>query len=197
MQIHYLDSSPISRSSSPVTTNTAPFTKLAPSVSSEAPVPPEEPYRDEPSASSEGVNTLPPRPQRYHTNRVEQPHFPPYTDAIHSARDSDDIPLAYLYPYPTEAPPAYSIAVRQSYQDTLISHIPSNSTVSAATDEEGGVEREYPNDGRYSMERTLARFIVAIFIFLLSGILFSIAVFSMTSFQTSNSAGSGNHEGSL
>ena len=87
--------------------------------------------------------------------------FPPYTDAPRSDEDPDDVPLAHLYPYPTEAPPSYYVAVQQSYRDTLISHIPTTSNMSPETDEEEAVDRDYSDDVRFKVERVVAALVVA------------------------------------
>jgi hypothetical protein len=91
-------------------------------------------------------------------------------------RDDDDVPLAHLYPYPTEAPPSYSVAVRQSYRDTLIAHIPTNSNVSAETDEEAGVDREYHDDVRFKVEKLVAAIIVSLILLVLTGLMVGLAL---------------------
>jgi hypothetical protein len=111
-----------------------------------------------------------------------QTYFPPYTDAVPGAEDNDDVPLAHLYPYPTEAPPAYNVAVRQSYRDTLISHIPSNPNLSPDADEEAGVEMDYYDDNRFKIERVVAAMILSVILMVITAFLIAILVFHKSFF---------------
>ena len=123
-------------------------------------------------------------PGYYEQSRREQ-IFQPYTDlSPPSSPDADDVPLAQLISahmyseseddsYPGEAPPPYAIAVRQSFRDTLIQHIPRSQHDAREIDEESevGIEIARPDDVRYSVEKVVAMFIVAIILFMISGIL--------------------------
>ncbi|KAF2266459.1 hypothetical protein CC78DRAFT_531581 [Lojkania enalia] len=167
MQEPYRDSPVSSRASSPSTSGRASPSKPLPSlpVASLAPTPstssPGEPYRDDPLSDASNSNITAPQPHRSRAAR-NHPHrrfcFPPYTDEVFDS--DDDVPLAHLYPYPTEAPPSYASAVVQSYRDTLIAHIPPNDP--RILDEEVGIERDEPDDIRFSVERVLAKIIVAL-----------------------------------
>ncbi|KAF1998351.1 hypothetical protein P154DRAFT_495342 [Amniculicola lignicola CBS 123094] len=149
---------------------------------------PIEPYRDEPPPSNEHLYTdarpardnpstasaagFPPRPGTYHqapptpSTPSQYQVFPPYTD---DASD-DDVPLAHLYPYPNEAPPAYHVAVRQSYRDTLIAHIPSTS-IGSLEDEEAdwGSGDERPDDVRFAVEKIVTMLVIAFVMLGLAG----------------------------
>lgn len=174
----YLDSPPTSRPSSPSESterSNAPPPKPLPSVPEQTHDLPEEPYRDEP-LNEEATQTASEQPRRYRRARLEQTHFPPYTDNEDGTVDNDDVPLGYLYPYPTEAPPSYTVAVRQSFRDTLILHVPSNRTTQASGDEEEGGEREYPDDVRFRVERVVGLFLAAFFLLGLSAVLFLYAI---------------------
>ncbi|KAF2874151.1 hypothetical protein BDV95DRAFT_592272 [Massariosphaeria phaeospora] len=173
----YRDSPASSRSSSPL-----PCTKALPSLpDDDAPPPFLEPYRDDPAAASEQPHTFvfhaiyPHRAASHTLNRHLQIQIPPYTDADPLASHDDDVPLAHLYPYPTEAPPSYNTVVRQSYRDTLIQHIPSHSistsSTSADTDLETGVELERADDMRFGVERVVAMLVVALVLLLISGVM--------------------------
>lgn len=90
------------------------------------------------------------------------------------------MPLGYLYPYPTEAPPAYNVVVRESYRDTLIAHIPTHSGLAddaGGVDEEAGVEMEYHDDVRFRVEKAVAAFVVAFVLFILSGLMVGFVLF--------------------
>jgi hypothetical protein len=161
----YLDSPTSSRSSSPIFEGRINVAKPLPSLPTDAPPSFEEAYRDEPSDITEiySPSITTPRPQRYRASstdilnhHVVAQHYVSYTDNP-SGESDDDVPLAHLYPYPTEAPPAYHVAVRQSYRDTLIAHIPVNFT---GDEEEGGEEGEREDDLRFSIERVIAGLIV-------------------------------------
>lgn len=115
-------------------------------------------------------------PRRYRRSRVEQTYFTPYTDAVQGAEDNDDVPLGYLYPYPTEAPPSYTVAVRQSFRDTLILHVPSNAGAPTSGDEEEGADREFPDDVRFGVEKVVGMFLAAFLLLILSGILMMYAL---------------------
>lgn len=175
VQEPYRDSPPTSRSTTPTSPPPASHTKPLPSLPTEASLPPE-PYRDEPSPSTTPENPqnrviASPQPQRYHASHQVVTYFPPYTDVEPGSEDNDDVPLAHLYPYPTEAPPSYSFAVRQSYRDTLISHIPSNTNALAESDEEAGEDREYHDDVRFKIERIVAAIIVSLVLLVITGVL--------------------------
>jgi hypothetical protein len=109
----------------------------------------------------------------------------PYSDLSPPASpDVDDVPLAHLITTQTylqatdascagEAPPSYAIAVRQCYRETLIQHIPHSREGFRDMDEESemGVEMARPDDVRYSVERIVAMFVVAIILLVVSGVL--------------------------
>jgi hypothetical protein len=156
---------PSSSHSSPSST-----TKPLPDAPNAATVPPFEPYRDEPSPAAQAPILVAPQPQHLYSHRDVQVFFPPYTDAPSTSEDSDEVPLAHLYPYPTEAPPSYSVAVRQSYRDTLVSHIPGHAHVSPELDEEEAVDTEYHDDVRFKVERVVASLIVAIVLLGFTGV---------------------------
>ncbi|KAF2202857.1 hypothetical protein GQ43DRAFT_479566 [Delitschia confertaspora ATCC 74209] len=100
------------------------------------------------------------QPSTVTTSTITRPpvYFPPYTDEEQSSQDDDDVPLAqlnlHLYrtlsPFPTEAPPAYNLVVRESFRDTLVSHLPWNAQVPAGAggilDEEIGVEQQWEEE---------------------------------------------------
>lgn len=86
------------------------------------------------------------------------------------------MPLAHLYPYPTEAPPSYQAVVRESFRATLIQHIPDNSGIE--TDEEAGVERAQADDVRFSVERVVATIIVAMMLLVIAALLGLLVFFS-------------------
>ena len=121
-----------------------------------------EPYRDDPESPEHApvpaspalqpcraISAPQPQPQSH-----AQPQFPfvPYTDA--EPDDSDDVPLAHLYPYPTEPPPSYYVAVRGPYRDTLIQHIPP--TFLGHRDEEAGAPRAHVSRPSRSNSRSAA-----------------------------------------
>ncbi|KAJ4373293.1 hypothetical protein N0V83_003587 [Neocucurbitaria cava] len=161
----------------------------------------DEPYRDEPATPTESYPTHnPPQYRRHH-----HPSYQPYTDfptspsgsALLNASD-DDVPLAHLLlqpqtyhisstsyssfpphiPYPLEAPPSYSVAVRQSYRDTLIQHIPSGQQqrdprdpILVEIDEEAGLEMMRADDVRHSVEKVVAMFVVASLLLVIAAVL--------------------------
>ncbi|KAF2641982.1 hypothetical protein P280DRAFT_548585 [Massarina eburnea CBS 473.64] len=176
-QERYQDSPTPSRSSSP-----------APSISSRASAPkpfsaapenygeqPMEPYRDEPSEDEDEDEHVDehvpfaasPAPQRHVSASVMPPAqlqvFVPYTDFDPNYGNTDDVPLAHLYPYPTEAPPSYHAVVRESFRATLIQHLASDSaSTNAIMDEEAGVDRVQADDVRFTVEKVVASIIMTL-----------------------------------
>jgi hypothetical protein len=148
-----------------------PLPKPLPSLPDQDPLLAEEPYRDGSLTDDEATNATTEQPRRYRRPRVEQTHFPPYTDSVNGAEGNEDVPLGYLYPYPTEAPPSYTVAVRQSFRDTLILHVPATMVTPANGDEEEGEDREFPDDVRFKVERVMGMFLAAFLLFILSGLL--------------------------
>jgi hypothetical protein len=177
------DSEPPSRTSSPTpsqhtstqspsSTASSATIKPLPALPPQAPV--FEPYRDDPSPQAH-ANT---HAQQHYTHQQQYAHNyqQPYTDTPltpgpgHPSHETDDnIPLAHLLlpVYPTEAPPSYSVAVRQihSTRDTLIQYIPSHASrmrpVVVEIDEESGEVVGRTDDVRHSVEKVVAMFIVA------------------------------------
>ncbi|KAF2715637.1 hypothetical protein K504DRAFT_358727, partial [Pleomassaria siparia CBS 279.74] len=95
----------------------------------------------------------------------------PYTDTP-SAHSEDDVALAHLYPYPTEAPPAYHVVVRQSYRDTVVAHIPTNFTGwPENTDEEAARDIEEADEARFTVERVIAGLIVSMILVLIAALM--------------------------
>lgn len=127
-QEQYLDSPPATpvETTTPTVQSSPPVMKPLPPVPSNATPPANEQDSD---GHQRIPSTLPPR---YHivspsrNSSLALPiSFPPYRDAEPGQDlDDDDVPLAHLYPYPTEAPPAYHVAVGHDFRDTLIMHIP-------------------------------------------------------------------------
>lgn len=125
-----------------------------------------------------------PSPQRTHTSTERanarlcqaeiQVFYTPYTDAPRASND-EDVPLAQLYPYPTEAPPPYQIAVRDSFRETLAHHFTSFSEPTIR-DEEAALEQAQPDDERFTVEKAVATIIVAMLLIVLASILALIAV---------------------
>jgi hypothetical protein len=155
--------------SPPTSRPTTPTSK--PLASLPDPSSPPAPYHDESLPPAGAPSSASHHSQRYHARRERQhqdapQYFPPYSDDP-NASDTDDVPLAYLYPYPPEAPPSYYIAVQQSYRDTLIRHIPPPQDETWA-DEEAGVERECPDDGRHTIEKVVAALVVSLLLIVLS-----------------------------
>lgn len=161
---------PISpRASSPALSSRPSTPEAQTSIPAEPPSSIDEPYRDDPSAAAQLalVPSLCPQPYRAAPDAMPAPvFFPPYSDS----ENDDDVPLAHLYPYPTEAPPAYNVVVGQSYRDTLISHIPSGSYDSRTSDEEAVVGQREADDLRFSIERIVAMIVVALVLLLITGI---------------------------
>lgn len=89
------------------------------------------------------------------------------------------MPLAYLLPLPTEAPPPYQVAVREAYRATLIQHIPDPS-LSTLPDEEMGVERAHADDVRFTVERVVAAIIVAMLLLIIAALMALVAVSGFT-----------------
>ncbi|KAF2827869.1 hypothetical protein CC86DRAFT_465698 [Ophiobolus disseminans] len=174
----YLDSPP-----SPPSTTPTPHTSPSSSDSSTTikPLPPlpvsttfTEPYRDDPSE---------PTNHTYRDDPSSPPHNIPhfYTDSTPLSTPTDEnIPLAhFLHTYPAEAPPSYSVAIRQT-RDTLIQYIPNNTytpqyvhgrNVFFEIDEESGEVVGRTDDVRHGVEKVVAMFVVAIVLLVLSGIL--------------------------
>ncbi|KAF2469881.1 uncharacterized protein BDR25DRAFT_343541 [Lindgomyces ingoldianus] len=168
IQEPYQDSPSSSRAPSSTPSASSSPWKPLPSIPSPAPAS-QEPYHDEPSASPEAGHTTPSRTPRYRAAADaanSPPYFPPYSDIVPDS--DDDVPLAYLYPLPTEAPPSYHVAVQQSYRATLISHIPSDLNISDIVDEEADIERVQVDDVRFGVERVLAKLIVAMILLLIT-----------------------------
>ncbi|KAK3209330.1 hypothetical protein GRF29_69g1450678, partial [Pseudopithomyces chartarum] len=182
----YHDSPSSSRSSTPASSNRIPQPKPLPSLPAEAPIEPPVPYRDEPSPSSPTFAPViaSPTPQRHRsstttsTRRLQhaeiQLFYTPYSDVPPAAND-EDVPLAHLYPYPTEAPPSYQVAVRESYRETLVQHIP-NSAVYTAHDEEAGIEEAQADDVRFTVEKFVAAIIVSMVLLIIASFLALIAI---------------------
>ncbi|KAH8728039.1 hypothetical protein GQ44DRAFT_702549 [Phaeosphaeriaceae sp. PMI808] len=187
----YHDSPTPSRSPSPMPSSTTTTIKPLPALPHEAPLPvlqsdilPTEPYRDDPPTPPSSTR----QQQQLHTHIPQQP-FQPYTDSPPLTPDDDNIPLAHfiLNPYPQEAPPSYSVAVRQShtYHDTLIQYVPEEHTfaqylahhdravrpVLIEIDEESGEVISRTDDVRHSIEKVVAMFVVAGLLLLLSAVL--------------------------
>lgn len=189
-QAPYQDSPASSRSSTPTPSSRASTAKPLPSLPRQPASHLLEPYRDEPSDSehdehdSGSRTTASPSPQRYRRSGSDvspaqaQVFFAPYTDNVF---DDDDVPLAHLYAYPTEAPPSYHVAVRESYRATLIQHIPSHS-ISTDADEEAGVDHPQADDVRFTVERVVAAIIVSMMLLLVAALL---ALFALWSFHAS------------
>jgi hypothetical protein len=127
--------------------------------------------------------------------------YQPYTDTSPPHTPiADDVPLAHLLSthtyaqstefsiqsddalYPADAPPSYAIAVRQSYRDTLIQYIPSSQHDSRVEEDEEsqlGIDATRPDDVRYSVERIVAMFVVALLLLVVSGVLAWLALGNM------------------
>lgn len=189
----YQDSPSSSQSSTPLSSN-RPLAKPLPTLPLNTPTEPLEPYRDEPSPTYEPSPTSPaPAPVLDNASQTPQLHqassstsstrfqsaeiqlfLTPYTDAPRSAND-DDVPLAQLYPYPTEAPPPYQVAVRESFRETLVQHLPSRS-ISLGPDEEAGIERGSADDVRFTVEKAVAAIIVSMLLLVIASLLALIAI---------------------
>ncbi|KAJ4360277.1 uncharacterized protein N0V89_000838 [Didymosphaeria variabile] len=182
----YRDSPSSLRSSTPISSSRDQPAKPLPSLPSDTPTEPLEPYRDEPSPSSPAPDPIiaSPAPQRYRTSagranaRLQQAEiqvfYTPYTD-VPRAHNDEDVPLAQLYPYPTEAPPPYQIAVRESYRETFAQHVP-NHSMSTVRDEEASLEQVPSDDVRFTVEKVVAAIIVAMLLLVIASILALIAV---------------------
>ncbi|KAF9734185.1 hypothetical protein PMIN03_005208 [Paraphaeosphaeria minitans] len=184
----YRDSPSSSRSSSPMSFSRDHPAKPLPSLPLDTPteLPNDlEPYRDEPSpVPAPAPIDASPSPQRDHSPaeranaRLQQAEiqifYTPYTDAPRAPND-EDVPLAQLYPYPTEAPPPYQFAVRESFRETLAHHIPSYSE-STIRDEEAAIERVQSDNVRFTVEKAVATIIVAMLLLVIASILALIAV---------------------
>ncbi|KAF1954705.1 hypothetical protein CC80DRAFT_493495 [Byssothecium circinans] len=193
-QERYRDSPTPSRSPSPVPTSTpssrASTAKPLPSAAHDLAAQPLRTYRDEPTNDEYdggGEDEVPfislaapaSTPRQRSTSEIppSQVHtFIPYTDAV--PENDGDVPLAHLYPYPTEAPPSYHVAVRESFRDTLIRHIPSHS-VSTEADEEAGVEHAQADDVRFTVERFVAAIIVSTMLLVIAALLALVVVTSL------------------
>ncbi|KAH7339198.1 hypothetical protein BKA66DRAFT_507044 [Pyrenochaeta sp. MPI-SDFR-AT-0127] len=196
-QIPYSDTPADLRSPSPVSSDPSATLKPLPALPAQAPAYTEvAPYRDEPSVTE----SHPARGHRpslsLHLPHYQhhQIAYRPYTDlpspseapSPSSTIDDDDVPLAHLllqsqaYPhpqaysievsYPLEAPPSYSVAVRQSYRDTLVLHIPRGPPNQHQVDEESGVELARADDVRHSVEKVVAMFVVASLLLIISAV---------------------------
>jgi hypothetical protein len=129
---------------------------------------------------------------KHHRQSGENSRYQSYTDSPPQTPDADDVPLAHLllsthsqshsleasFPvhdpsYPSEAPPPYAIAVRQSYRDTLVQYVPRSHHASRDTDEESQLDLEMlrPDDVRHSVEKVVAMFVVAALLLIVSGVL--------------------------
>ncbi|KAF2241187.1 hypothetical protein BU26DRAFT_525382 [Trematosphaeria pertusa] len=175
----YCDSPSSSRSTTPTPSSRASTAKPLPSLPHASSSHPIDAYRDDPSDSEDEEPVIAsPTPQRHHrtsdlTNHQPHIYFTPYTDAI--PESDDDVPLAHLYPYPADAPPSYAAAVRQSFRDTLIQHIPHNS-VSTEPDEELGADRAQADDVRFTVERVVAAIIVSMLLLIIAALLALVAL---------------------
>ena len=135
------------------------------------------PYRDEPSPTvpssqrhraSTSLSTARPQHAQVHI------FYAPYSDVPGPARD-EDVPLAHLYPYPADAPPSYQVAVRESYRETLVQHIPTQSA-STVLDEEAGLDEVHADDVRFTVEKIVASIIVSMLLLIIASLLALIAV---------------------
>jgi hypothetical protein len=132
-----------------------------------------EPYRDDPTSPSEDEEASPrPTPSTNTPSADGQIPHTPYTDNF---ENDDDVPLAYLYRYPTEAPPSYMSVVRESYRATLIEHIPMYSTTSDV-DEEAGIDWNSADEDRFKVERVAAAVVVCMMLLVLTALLTFIAL---------------------
>ncbi|KAI8932619.1 hypothetical protein NX059_010117 [Plenodomus lindquistii] len=183
----YSDSPPQSRSTSPTPSHHRGARKPRALQQQQDARPPaytdDEPYRDDPSSPM--VVT----PQ---THRISLPSpYQQYTDAsAPPTPNDDDVPLAHLLHttppqdlsaqefYPLDAPPSYSVAVRQSYQQTLVHHIPrgqddveSRVGLVLGFAVEDDMDGERPDDVRHDVEKVVAMFTVAILLLMVSAML--------------------------
>ena len=155
--------------------------KPLPSLPHEPALLPLERYRDDPTSDVDSEDDQDAQPTATSTQRrsqrVPQPiqtqiFFAPYRDDVY---DDDDVPLAQLCPYPTEAPPSYHFAVRESFRATLLQHIPTPS-VSNDTDTESGLEVPNSDDVSLTVERFMAALIVSMVLLISAGLLALIAL---------------------
>ncbi|KAF2010864.1 hypothetical protein BU24DRAFT_47752 [Aaosphaeria arxii CBS 175.79] len=150
-------------------------TKPLPSIPSSPPPPIDAPYRDDPAPeAAHSQAALPHMYQQYPpplSPSGSVVYFEPYSDDPNRSRNDEDVPLAHLYPYPTEAPPAYHIIVPQAYRNTLIANIPSFRGDSLDVEEEAGIDPEEFDDVRLTVEAIVAAATVVIVLFLVSGIM--------------------------
>ncbi|KAF1914593.1 hypothetical protein BDU57DRAFT_549732 [Ampelomyces quisqualis] len=168
----YRDSPP-STPSHHTSTSSASTSTIKPSPALPTPhAPAYEPYCDDPPTPTDSSRCL------------QEDQREPYTDTLTPLTPNDDenIPLAHLLlnPYPHEAPPSYSVAVRQtlSHRDTLVQYIPSTSLrpVLIEIDDESGEVLSRTDDVRHSVEKVVAMFVVAGLLLILSGVLAWLAV---------------------
>jgi hypothetical protein len=164
--------------------------KPLPSIPYEPATPPLSPYRDDPSANDDaesvsGQSTASPTPQHRQpapsaiNTAQAQVFYEPYRDDVFN---DDDVPLAHLCSYPTEAPPSYHVAVRESFRATLVQHIPTHS-VSSDVDTEAGIDIDFEqaDDVRFTVERFVAAIIVSMMLLVCAALL---ALITLTSFRT-------------
>jgi len=163
--------------------------KPLPSIPREQASRPLAPYRDDPSEdehteiAQHSHSSTSTTPHRHHRTPSDIPpaqaqvFFTPYTDDIYS---DDDVPLAHLCRYPSEAPPSYHVAVRESFRATLFQHIPPHSD-SSDTDTEAGIDTPQADDVRFTVERFVAAIIVSMMLLVCAALLALIAVASFHS----------------
>ncbi|KAH7066691.1 hypothetical protein BKA63DRAFT_425295, partial [Paraphoma chrysanthemicola] len=134
-----------------------------------------EPYQDDPHhiySDAPAPHQSAPPTHHQHASSQQHQHTQPYTDATDI--DTDNIPLAHLLHlnaiYPTESPPSYSVAIRetQTHRDTLIQYIP---PPNPKFDPESGEVVARTDDVRHSVEKVVAMFVVAIVLLVLSGVM--------------------------
>lgn len=146
----------------------------------------QQPYHDDPPTPlDESPASRHHDPPRYHRQARHALRFQPYADSPPPTPDADDVPLARLLftthsrthsieaAYPSEAPPPYAIAVRESYRDTLIQYIPRGRRDSRDVDEESAVDWDMarPDDVRYSVEKVVAMLVVAMVLLVVAAVL--------------------------
>ncbi|KAF1844280.1 uncharacterized protein K460DRAFT_317634 [Cucurbitaria berberidis CBS 394.84] len=197
----YSDSPTEPRSTSPVSSDLSSTIKPLPSL----PIPSytaedEQPYHDEPPTPTETSPTQthtvsrsshPPRYQTRHISHRPYTDIPPSPSEAPPPSFDDDVPLAHLflqpqayrfetsYPqeaYPLEAPPSYSVAVRQAYRDTLVQYIPNGQhdprdAILVEIDEESGIDIVRGDDVTHSVERVVAMFVVACLLLVMAAVL--------------------------
>ncbi|KAF2028910.1 hypothetical protein EK21DRAFT_113443 [Setomelanomma holmii] len=194
----YLESSSSSHTSSPIV-RASPASdttiKPLPALPHDAPAYTDEPYHDDPHHEAYRDDPSPPRDEASHQHAAAHQ---PYTDSpptTPSGTNDENIPLAHFLlhqHYPTEAPPSYSVAIRQTntHRDTLIHYIPSDThshsqshanlqpptrrsyaPVLIEFDPESGEVVSRTDDVRHSVENVVAMFVVAVVLLMLSGML--------------------------